>query len=312
LLAVATMLCGISLLSITTATIASAFVGKKIREEKGLEAIKLKGHVVLCGWNEFGDQIIEGLIQYAGDRRLKILLVNEVAPESIDSLRQRYRGAADIEYVRGNFVYENILRNANVAAAEVVMVIADTFGGKSVEDADQRTILAALAVKSLAPSTRICTELLDKSNRAHLDRVNVDEIIVRGGRTGTLLAGSALSPGLPAVLDGILAPDAENRLWRMKIPDRFVGDPIDTFQKYLRQEHKALLIAIAKEQKGFDMADILSHDMTAIDAFIMKKFEEAQIPLSQQRRGYHVKVNPPDDYVIVPGDEAYVLGCRTG
>jgi voltage-gated potassium channel len=310
LLAMATMLCGVSLLSITTATIASVFVEKKIREEKGLETIKLKGHVVLCGWNEFGDEIIEGLIQYSGGRRLKIVLVNDLPPESIDELRLKYEGTVDIEYVRGNHVYENVLRNANVPAAEVVIVIADISGDKLLENADQRTILSTLAIKSLAPTTRTCAELLDESNRAHLQRVNVDEVIVRGGRTGILIAGTALSPGLPAVLEGIMALDAENHLWRMKIPEGFVGENIGAFQQYLRQRHQALLLAIMREQKGVDMADILSHDMTAIDAFIKKKFEDADIPLLQKGHGYQVKVNPPDDYIIEPQDEAYVLGKR--
>jgi hypothetical protein len=50
--------------------------------------------------------------------------------------------------------------------------------------------------------------------------------------------------------------------------------------------------------------------MTAIDAFIKKKFEEAEIPLLQKEHGYQVTVNPPDDYIIQPQDEAYVLGRR--
>jgi voltage-gated potassium channel len=311
LLAVATMLCGISLLSITTATIASVFVEKKIREEKGLEATKLRGHVVFCGWNEYGDQIIEGLIHFARSGRLKIVLVNDLPPENIDAMRQRYE-TVDIDYVRGNFVYETVLKNANIYAADVVILIADTSGEKPSERADERTILAALAIKSLAPQTRICAELLDESNRPHLDRINIDEIIVRGERTGTVLAGGALSPGFPAVLEGIMALDDENCIWRMEIPDRYVGSTVQEFQRFLRQEHQALLVAILREQKGMDMADILSHDMSAIDAFIKKKFEEAEIPLLQRGSGYSVKVNPPDDYIIGSEDEAYVLGPRAG
>ena len=311
LLAVATMLCGISLLTITTATIASVFVEKKIREDKGLEAVRLKGHVVLCGWNEFGDDIIEGLFQYSRERRLKLVLVNDLPPEHIETLRQKYQ-KTDIEYVRGDFVYENVLRNANVAGAEVVIVVADTSGDRSQEHADERTVLATLAVKSLAPNVRTCAELLDESNRLHLDRVNVDEVIVRGKSTGTLLAGTAMSPGLASVLEGILAFDAENRLWRMKIPERFVGVAVDELQLYLRQERQALLLAIVREQKGVNMADVLSHDMTAVEAFIKKKFEEAEIPLFQKGRGYQVKVNPPDDYIIDAQDEAYVLGRSKG
>jgi len=85
---------------------------------------------------------------------------------------------------------------------------------------------------------RACAELLDESNRLHLDRVNVDEVIVRGKSTGTLLAGTAMSPGLASVLEGILAFDAENRLWRMKIPERFVGVAVDEFRKNMNNVNR--------------------------------------------------------------------------
>jgi len=59
-----------------------------------------------------------------------------------------------------------------------------------------------------------------------------------------------------------------------------------------------------------DLTDILSHDMSAIDAFIKKKFEEAELPLVQKRRGYQVKVNPPEDSLIEARDVAFVLGPK--
>ena len=50
--AVTIMLFGIALLSVITATISSIFVTRKIREEKGLQEIKFKDHILICGWNE--------------------------------------------------------------------------------------------------------------------------------------------------------------------------------------------------------------------------------------------------------------------
>ena len=306
---VVTMLSGIVLFSITTATIASVFVEKKIREERGLEATKLKGHVVLCGWNPTTEETIEGLIKESGESRLRIVLINELAPEDVDVLRQKYEGH-ELEWVRGNFVYENVLRRANIAAAAVVIVVPDASGGRTMERADERTILATLAIKSLAPKTRTCSELLDGSNRPHLLRANVDEVIVRGERTGVLLGSVALCPGFTEVLDGIFSLEAENSMWRMEIPDQFVGRPVGEFMAHLRRESRAILVALVREQRGIDLTDLLSHDMSAVDAFIRKKFEEAEIPLRQKKGAYEVTVNPHEDYLIDVQDAAFVLGPR--
>jgi voltage-gated potassium channel len=308
-IAVATIISGIVLMSITTATIASVFVEKKIREEKGLEAVKLKGHVVVCGWNETTEETIEGLVRESGDRRLNIVLVNELPPEEIDDLRQKFVGE-DLEYVRGNFVYENVLKRANISSAEAVIVVPDTSGGRSLDRADERTILATLAIKSLAPQTRTCAELLDGSNRPHLLRANVDEVVVRGERTSLLLGWAALSPGLTEVLRGIMSQEAENRFWRAVIPERFVGSPVKEYRRYLQEENGSLLIAFVREHKAMDLADLLSHDMTAIDAFIKKKFEEAEIPLVTTAKGLQVTVNPSDAYVIHAQDVAFALGPK--
>ncbi len=308
LLGAATILGGVVLLSITTATIASVFVEKKIREERGLEAVKLKGHVVLCGWNDSAEELVEGLVRESGERRLKLVLVNDLPPEEMDVLRQKYPDH-DLEYVRGDFVYEGVLKKANISSASVVIVVPDLSGGRAKERADERTVLATLAIKSLAPHTRTCAEVLDGANRAHLMRANVDEVIVRGERTGVFMAGAALSPGLTAVLDEIFSLESETGFWGMEIPSHFVGRPVREFRDHLSKEG-LLLIAIAKERKGMDLSDILSHDMSAVDAFIKKKFEEAEVPLLQKGRGYHAKVNPPEDSLIEARDMAFVLGPR--
>ena len=45
------------LLSLVTASVASIFVERKIREGKGLETVKVKGHIIICGWNENAEKV---------------------------------------------------------------------------------------------------------------------------------------------------------------------------------------------------------------------------------------------------------------
>lgn len=309
IVAVGTILGGVGLLSIITATIASVFVERKIREERGLEAVKLKGHVVLCGWNPWAEETIEGLVREAGKGRLKLVLVNELPADQVEAIRQKHDGE-EIDFVRGNFVYENVLRRANVQSAAAVIVLPDTSGGRSLDRADERTILATLAVKSMAPRTRTCAELLDGTNRPHLERANVDEVIVRGERTGLVLAGAALSPGLTEVLDGILSVGSEHALVRVEVPERFVGRPVGELRRHLAEEQRGVLVALVREPPTFRLTDLLSHDMSAIDHFIKRKFEEAEIPLMVRGKRHQARVNPGDEELVERGDAAFVIGRR--
>lgn len=59
-IAAAVVVSGLVLLSIVTATVSSVFVERKIREGKGLEPIKFKDHIVLCGWNNNAEEVLEG------------------------------------------------------------------------------------------------------------------------------------------------------------------------------------------------------------------------------------------------------------
>ena len=56
------MFSGVALVSMFTATISSIYVARKIREGKGLEKINFDGHIVICGWNEYSESLLESLL----------------------------------------------------------------------------------------------------------------------------------------------------------------------------------------------------------------------------------------------------------
>ena len=72
------MISGIGLLSLVTATIASVFVAQKIKEGKGLETIKERNHIVVCGWNRHTEDVISWLNSFGEKENPSIILVNEL------------------------------------------------------------------------------------------------------------------------------------------------------------------------------------------------------------------------------------------
>lgn len=307
--AIIIVISGIILLSIVTSTVTSIFVEKKIREGKGLETIKFKGHTVICGWNGNATEVIDALLRLAPAKGLKLVFINELPEGEIEALRYRYR-EEHFKFLRGDFTQEEVLTRANIQQAGSAILLADTSGQRSLEKADDRTILATLAIKSLAPEVKTCAELLNMENRVHLKRANVDEIIVRGEHLGSLLAGAAASPGLPRVFFGLLSPQEENKLWKVPIPASWVGKTAGELAAYFKKEHQALLIGLLSEQKGLGLEQILTDDYSAIDQFIKRKFEEAGKNLLRPPDRIMATLNPPDDRIITAEDAAVVLARK--
>lgn len=301
---------GVGLMSLFTATIASIFVEKKIKEGRGLETIKVKDHVIICGWNQHTQEVLAGLTTYGPMEETPIVLINELSVDDVESLRQKYHDF-NLKFLRGDYVREDVLLRANILRAHFVLIMADTSGGHPHDRADERTTLAALTIKYLAPKVKTVAELLDGENRQHLKRANVDEIVVRGEHVGSLLATAIKSPGLPRLISGMLSIGDTNKFWRVDIPKSFIGETFLELSHYFRDKQHAILIGFLKEKKAMKLEDVLSDNTSVIDTFIREKIRESRKDFFYEKDEARVIVNPADDYKIGPEDYAVVLAKTT-
>lgn len=297
---------GVGLMSLFTATIASVFVEKKIKEGRGLETVNEHDHIIICGWNSYTEEVISGLTVYGFPKETPLVLINELSIDEIDSLKIKYT-KYKLKFLRGNYVHEDVLLRANVAKAAVALIMADTSGGHSQGNTDERTTLAVLAIKSLAPQIKTIAELINSENKPHLRRANVDEIIVRGEHMGSLLARAVNSPGLPGVFAGMLSQGETNKLWRVEIPRTFVGKTFRELSVFYREKKQAILIGLLKEKKTVRLADLLSDNSSMIDNFIREKIKEAKKDFYYERDETSGIINPEDDYVIGSDEFAVVI-----
>jgi voltage-gated potassium channel len=300
------MLSGVVLVSLFTATIASIFVERKIKEGEGLESLKNKDHIVICGWNQNGEKVIEGILIHDQNSSYPIVLVNELDKDEVDSIQYKYK-ERDIHFVRGNFVKEDVLARANIVRAKAAVILADISNGHSLDKADERTIFGTMAIKSLAPKVRICAELINQENREYLLRANVDEIVIMGESHGSLLASASLAPGFLSMIKALINNEDENKLWGVEIPSKYVERPCRELSQYFKERWQGLLIALLRERKGIHLEDILSDNVTAIDAFIKRKFEESGKDFFGRTEKIEVIINPPDDLLVAPNDRALVI-----
>ncbi|MBM4270721.1 MAG: hypothetical protein FJ139_00980 [Deltaproteobacteria bacterium] len=297
---------GVGLMSLFTATIASIFVEKKMKEGKGLETVKERDHIVICGWNQYTEEVLAGLTTYGTMEDTHIILINELSVDDIDSLKLKYK-KYNLKFLRGDYVHEDVLMRANVVKAKFVLIMADTSGTHSRDRSDERTTLAALTVKSIAPNVKTVAEILDSGNKQHLRRANVDDIIVRGEHVGSILASAINSPGLPSIFSNLLSLGETNKLWRVDIPRNFVGKTFKELSEFYREKHHAILIGFLMEKKAMKLEDILSDDTSVIDTFIKEKLRESKKDLYYKREEKQFLINPDDNYIIGADTYAVIL-----
>ncbi len=302
--AVLVMFAGISLTAMFTAIISSIFVAKRIREEKGLEKVNIKNHIILCGWNRNADKIIDSIQYLAEAPRKNIVLINDLDEEEIARLKTRYRKIR-LHFVVGDFTSEQVLEKANLEVAETVIIIPSDIND-SIQNPDDKTIRAALTIKGLEPNIRLIAYLHDRENLTHIKRANADEVVISDDFGAYMLASHVMDPGIPQTVNRLLDNVSKNRFKRVDIPSEFIGKPFDNLFNHFRKKNNSILVGVFSEEENLGIGEILSADTLALDAFIERKLKEGGISLKEESK-ISLEINPGSNYRIKDGNRAIII-----
>ncbi len=304
LVGVMVMFSGVAVISLLTGTISSALVTRRMREAKGLQKVRVRNHLLICGWSRHVEELLQRLRDDLIVHGRTVVLVNELQEEQVENLLLRHRELA-IKFVRGDCADEAVLRRANVEAAHAAVLVPDTLAGAHASP-DEHTILATLTIKALAPQVKVLAYIVDAQNEAHLRRANADRIVVGDAHGSFFLAAHVASPGVPEMLDSLLAERGGMKLSRQPVPSGFVGKTFADLARHLRLARGALLLGFVREEQRLSLEEVLAGDYSAIDDFIRRKLEAAGKGLSRGPR-VEVNLNPPDYYVIQERDVAVMI-----
>ncbi|PKL26429.1 MAG: hypothetical protein CVV47_00410 [Spirochaetae bacterium HGW-Spirochaetae-3] len=304
--AMAFMIGGVILSALVSGTIASIFVERRIREGKGLQDVRLKGHTVVCGWNAHADSVLDGLETESPDT--PVVLVCGMEPERFDAIKAAHPGL-DLRFVRGDHTQEAILRKASVQQCRSCLLLPDESGGSGASNADERTILSALAIKSISREPSIRAAILKADSEQHLRRAEVDDVVLHGEFTGFLLSASSEDGGLPGAARELLSFSSPSRLRQSPMPLSLVGKTFAEASDWFVRAGAGVLVGVLAKEKPVTLDDILSANSGAIDDFIKRKFAEAAIDIgADQAEGGKARLSPAPDYVIGETDVAFVIG----
>jgi voltage-gated potassium channel len=299
---------GIIVTALISGTVASIFVERRIREGKGLQELKLKNHLLVCGWNPNSEAILRDLESSPETKNQSVVLVNLIEAEGFDSLKAHFP-ELDIRFVRGDFTQETVLKRASAKTARVCIFVPDDSGGNSTSNADERTILGCLAVRSLNPDIEVSAEILRPESEQHLRRAKVENVVVNGEFSGFLLSASSVSRAIPRAARRLLSAGGGPRLRELVMPPALIGKTFAEAAAWFIANGKGILIGVYSEERGVSLDDLLSDDTSAIDAFIKRKFQEAEIDLAAAASaGTNIRLAPPADYLIRENDAAFIVG----
>jgi len=294
---------GMLLMTFFSATISSILVTTRIKEGQGLTKVRYRDHIVICGWCQTTDELLETLLSTIHNLSFNVVLIADISTELAEEVITRNE-KLKLKYVRGDWTHEETLKRAGVQNAGTVIVLPDETldnPGKM----DEKTILATLAVKALNSKVKLLAHIMRKSNRLFLQRAKADEVVVSDELTGYLLATHSVATGVPHIVREMLSTEGDNRLVSQEIPSEYIGSSFKELGDFLFNKGN-ILLGLTREENPLEAADILSSDTSALDDFIKRKFEEAGMDTSEKART-NARLNPARDTIIANDDRAIVV-----
>ncbi|MEO2069207.1 MAG: ion transporter [Desulfurobacteriaceae bacterium] len=234
---------GIVLVSALTATFSATLINRmNILKGEGLKMDKLKNHLVICGWSESGEELVEEIIRTGLDKEKPVVLVTELEKSELGVDISKY-----ILYKKGDFTKEQILVEVSIQNASEVVILGERKEGLSDRNVDARTALTAMLVKTMNPKAKIYVEVLHDENAEVFEkRLGVNGVFMYGKVIGRLMFNSIVTPGSAKLMEKLLTN--EGTIKKVKIKE--VGN-FETFGELIRylRRYKALPIAIERKEE---------------------------------------------------------------
>ena len=121
---------------------------------------------------------------------------------------------------------------------------------------------------------RTVVEVNNPNHVEHFQRAEADEILVSSQLVSRLMARSSLYPGLAGLVTDIVSGGEGSELYRVSLPDAYVGLSVDELSAKLRAEHRATLLSVSRAGQAY--------------------------------------VNPPEDFRLSNGDDLVVVAESLG
>lgn len=253
------VLFGVAIVASITGALVGFVIDFLLKEGQGMGASGYRDHIVVCGWNSTARDLLAELGTDEYDTRIVVIHDSDKSPVSSGAY-----------FVSGDVTSADDLRRTGIEDAMAAVICP----ADASNEADMRSILCAMAVKEVAPGVRTVVEVNNPNHVDHFRRAGADEVLVTSRIASRLLARSSLYPGLAELVTDIVSGGEGSELYRVSLPEEYVGFSVDELSAQLRSEHRATLLAVG--------------------------------------RNGHAHVNPPTEFRLTNGDDAIVVAESLG
>lgn len=201
-------------------------LGDKRRRNRIME---LEDHYIVCGYGRMGQGIVEGLVE----QKKTFVVVDH------DSSKVEYFKSEDINYVIGDATSEEILTDAGILKAKVLLALLPS-------DADN--LYLSIAAKEVNPNIYLISQALYDNAEKRLIKGGADQVIspYKVASFHALHAAVSLSPGMNLEL-GRSSYGVPVSLREVEVDQgsQFVGKSI--IESNFKSQYRILVIGIKKE-----------------------------------------------------------------
>jgi len=268
-----------------------------ILEGKGMQAQKIKDHIILCGWNQNSHFIIKNLLHKNLTTKKQIVILADIDYNQI--IKQYNFDPMMVFFVKGKATKREDLLKANLPQADIAIVISED----GTVESDANTILQVLTIE------KYCLELEDegkRKNRANIYTIaeiidpqneqiaidaSVDQIISLGNIEAKIFTQAVQNPGVARFLNEIMTYNDENDIYSFPIREdhKLFNKTYDEILTMLRKYNILLLsINIENKKNKKQIAQILKQN--GLNKTIITN------PFSDNEKNYRVQ---KDDLIIV-------------
>ena len=232
---------GICLLALITADLASLLISAAMNN-RGRRRVRLKNHVVLCGWHHSSKAIVEQLTSRDNKPRKKIVVIDQEA----EDLRLVH---PDTDYVRGDPTEQESLALASTDRADIAIIPLDYSFSEDI--LDSRITLTTMAVKGINPNIYTCVELLQPANRQHIERTEADEVLCVGEMSQMMLGQAAVAHGVSRLYEEILTFNRGSEIHRVPLPAVLAGQSFRWLLNEMNSQLSCVLLSVERNKKVF-------------------------------------------------------------
>ena len=244
------MFMGLTIFAIFAGTVSAFMVDRLRTEGRVIRMNGLNDHIVVCGWTPKTEVILREYRANKTTRNLPIVIITETEPDHINADIEKL---PNVFLIHDDFTKLSALQRAGISEARICIVLADTTGGRSEQDADARTILASLTVEKVNPDVYTCAELFNRSYGTHLEMGQVNEFVVSEEYGAYVIAQAGMHRGLINVFAELLTYRHGNEFMRMPIPSSWIGKKFNEMLSELKDKKNAILVAVHSEDDSMQV-----------------------------------------------------------